>query len=306
MFSSKQGVATLSVVSNSLLVVLKLTVGIAIGSVSVISEAVHSGIDLLAAIMALFAVRASSRPPDDGHHFGHGKVESLSGAVEALLIFVAAILIVGEAVQKLLHGTELQAVDLGIGVMAVSAVVNTVVSRLLLSVARATDSAALEADGWHLTTDVLTSVGVALGLIAVRLTGRSELDPLIAIGVALFICKVAFDITSRSVRDLLDSSLPKEEQALIRLALDAHRADVVGYHRIRSRKVGAERHVDLHLVVRRDATVQESHDLCDHLEDHLRSALGSCSLGIHVEPCRGECGKCHLACPPSEEEAKPA
>ncbi|MHB0871744.1 MAG: cation diffusion facilitator family transporter [Chloroflexota bacterium] len=305
MLSSKQGVATLSVASNTLLVVLKLAVGISIGSVSVMSEAVHSGIDLLAAIMAFFAVRTSARPPDEGHHFGHGKVESLSGAAEAMLIFVAAVLIVNEAVQKLLYGVELQTVDLGIAVMGISAAVNTVVSRQLLRVARATGSAALEADGWHLTTDVLTSLGVALGLVAVRLTGRSELDPLIAIGVALFICKAAYDITSKSIRDLLDSSLPKEEQALILRALDTHKKDLVGYHRIRSRKVGSERHVDLHLVVRRDATVQESHDLCDHLEDHLQSALGSCSLGIHVEPCHGECGKCHLACPP-EEQTRPA
>ncbi len=298
MLSSKQGVATLSVASNTFLVAVKLAVGISIGSVSVISEAVHSGIDLLAAIMAFLAVRTSAQPPDEGHHFGHGKVESLSGAAEAMLIFVAAVLIVGEAVQKLLHGVELQTVDLGIAIMALSAVLNTVVSRQLLRVARATGSAALEADGWHLTTDVLTSIGVALGLVAVRLTGRSELDPLIAIGVALFICKAAYDITLRSVRDLLDTSLPAEEQATIHRVLDSHSegGEVVGYHRVRSRKVGAERHVDLHLVVKRDATVQESHALCDHLEDDLRDALGPSSVSIHVEPCEADCPRCDPPC----------
>lgn len=301
--ASKQGVATLSVALNALLVVLKLAVGLTIGSVGVISEAVHSGIDLLAALTALFAVRTSSRPPDEEHHYGHGKVESLAGAAEAVMIFLAALFIINEAVQKLLNGVELETVDLGIAVMVVSTVGNLVVARWVMRVARSTDSVALEADGWHHMTDVLTSLGVALGLVVVRVTNHSELDPLIAMGVALFICKAAYDITARSVRDLLDTSLPQEEQALIREALETHKPDVVSYHRVRSRRVGAERHVDLHLVVRRDATVQQSHDLCDHLEDHLRDALGtSTSLGIHVEPCRGECGECHFDCPPEEEQ----
>ncbi len=295
--SSKEGVATLSVASNATLVVLKLTVGLAIGSISVISEAVHSGIDLVAAVMAFFAVRGAARPPDREHLYGHGKIESLSGAAEGLLIFLAAAMIVNEAVQKLLHGIQLETVDLGIAVMGVSAVANTIVSRRLIRVAKATESVALEADAWHLTTDVLTSLGVAIGLVAVRLTGIALLDPMIAIGVALVICKAAYDITVRSVRDLLDASLPRREQALIHEALESHSGQMVGYHQVRSRKSGAERHVDLHLVLKRDSTVAESHDLCDHLEGHLREALGSCSLSIHVEPCRGECHDCHLECP---------
>ena len=304
MFGSKEGVAALSVTLNALLVVVKLAVGFAIGSVGVISEAVHSGIDLLAAFTALFAVRTSSRPPDEEHLYGHGKVESLAGAAEAVMIFLAALFIINEAVQKLLHGVGMETVDLGIAVMAVSTVGNLVVARWVMRVAKSTDSVALEADGWHHMTDVLTSLGVALGLVVVRVTDHSELDPLIAIGVALFICKTAYDITVRSVQDLLDASLPKEEQALIREALETHKPDVVSYHQVRSRKVGAERHVDLHLVVRRDATVQESHDLCDHLEEHLRDSLGdSTSLGIHVEPCRGECGECRLDCPTPEEKS---
>lgn len=301
-FSTKQGVAALSIASNSLLVLLKLFVGLAIGSVSVLSEAVHSGIDLLAAVMAFFAVRSSGQPPDDRHHFGHGKVESLSGFVESILIFVAAILIVTEAATKLVEGVHLETVDLGIAVMVVSALANTLVSRQLLKVAKATDSVALEADGWHLTTDVLTSAGVALGLVAVRLTGVSALDPLIAIGVAAFICKAAYDITRRSILDLLDTSLPEEEQSQILAALDQHKGELVGYHRVRSRKAGGQRHVDFHLVVRRDVTVKQSHDLCNHLERHLRSSLGPrASLNIHVEPCRGRCERCPLDCPPEAQ-----
>jgi len=296
MFSNKTSVAALSIISNTVLVTLKLAVGVAIGSVSVISEAIHSGIDLMAAVMAFFAVRISSNPPDEEHRYGHGKAESLSGFVESLLIFVAALMIINEAIQKLLHGGELEMVDLGIGVMVVSAVVNTFVSRRLLKVAKETDSIALEADGWHLTTDVLTSVGVAAGLIVVRFTGLVVLDSLIAIVVALIIIKAAFDITRRSVRDLLDSSLPKEEQALIRDTLEGHSDEMVGYHKLRSRKAGGERHVDLHLVVKPDTTVQQSHDLCDHLEGHLETALGATSVNIHVEPCKRDCDGCHLDC----------
>ncbi len=301
MFSSKEGVAALSVALNALLVVVKLIVGFAIGSVGVISEAIHSGIDLLAALTALFAVRTSSRPPDDEHHYGHGKVESLAGAVEAIMIFLAALFIINEAVQKLLHGVELETVDMGIAVMAASTVGNLVVARWVMAVAKRTESVALEADGWHHMTDVLTSLGVALGLVVVRVTGHSELDPLVAIGVALIICKAAYDITIRSVRDLLDTSLPLEEQAAIHDVLDRHNDNVLGYHRVRSRKVGSERQVDLHLVVRRNATVQESHSLCDHIEEHLEDALGSATINIHVEPCEADCERCFPDCPRNEK-----
>ena len=300
MLSSKQGVAALSIGSNATLVVLKLAVGLTIGSVSVISEAIHSSMDLMAAVMAFFAVRASARPPDREHSFGHGKVESLSGAVEAVLIFVAALLIVNEAVQKLLQGTEMEMVDLGIAVMIVSAVANTVVSRQLMRVAKATDSLALEADAWHLTTDVLTSVGVAVGLVVVRLTGLAVLDPLIAIAVALIITKAAYDIVRRSVADLIDTSLPEEEQTRIRGILDRHVEEVremVEYHDVRSRKSGAERHVDLHLVMQRDVTVEQSHEVCDDLEGHLQEALGNVSLQIHVEPCEPSCDQCQPSAP---------
>ncbi len=303
MLSSKTGVAALSVALNAALVLFKLAVGIAIGSVSVISEAVHSGIDLLAALMALFAVRTATRPPDEQHLYGHGKVESLAGAAEAAMIFLAAVLIIVEAINKLMAGVEMETVDLGIAIMIVSTVGNLVVARWVLRVARATESVALEADAWHHTTDVLTSLGVALGLVVVRFTGLVVLDPLIAIAVALFICKAAWDITRRSIHDLLDASLPAEEQSRICQVLEAHSSngDVVGYHSVRSRKVGPEHHVDLHLVVRRDATVQESHEICDDLENHLEEELGPSSVSIHVEPCGDECERCQTDCLPGEQ-----
>jgi cation diffusion facilitator family transporter len=201
-------------------------------------------------------------------------------------------MIVVEALDKIRHGAGPAQVDLGLAVMAISVGANLVVSRRLLRVAKATDSVALEADAYHLTTDVVTSLGVFLGLVAVKVTGWAILDPLIAIAVAAVIAKAAWDITRRSFVDLLDRSLPDDERATISAVLDRHAGMLAGYHRVRSRKAGAERHVDLHLVVNADAHVADAHDLCDHLEEDLREALGNCELTIHVEPCRRNCAAC--------------
>ena len=244
----KSFVALLSVVSNSTLVVLKLVVGFAISSVSVISEAIHSGVDLLAAVIAFVSVRTSGRPADEDHPFGHGKIENLSGAIEAILIFVAAIWIVREAVERLLHPpAESMVADWGIVVMLVSATANWVVSRMLMKVGKETDSIALRADAWHLRTDVYTSVGVMVGL-GVIWAGNlvypdlnlAWLDPVVAIGVALLIVKAAWDLTSESVRDLLDVRLPRSDEEWI-LALVRRKPIVFGFHGLRTLKAGRMR-----------------------------------------------------------------
>lgn len=296
MFTSKKGVAALSVASNTLLTLAKLVVGLTIGSVSVVAEAIHSGVDLLAAVIALFAVSRSARPPDDEYPFGRGKIENVSGTVEALLIFLAAGLIVSEAVNKLLHPPELPQVDLGLVVMALSVVVNLFVSRRLFAVARRTESVALEADAYHLTTDVLTSLDVFVGLILVRLTGFAYLDPIAALLVAGLIVRTAWEITRRSFLDLLDRGLPAEERRLVARVIQQHGDRLVGFHEVRTRKAGGERHVDLHLVVAARATVEEAHALCDHLERDLHRALGRCTLNIHTEPCRQDCADCPVKC----------
>ena len=280
----KSGAAALSVASNSILILLKLVVGISIGSVSVVSEAIHSSIDLVAAIIAFFSVRMSSRPPDKDHPYGHGKIENISGFVEALLILVAAALIVYEAGQKIIFGSEIEFVGLGIAVMVVSTLVNIFVSRYLMRVAHQTDSVALEADAYHLQTDVLTSVGVLAGLIVVHLTGWSVLDPIFAIGVAVVIAKVAFDLTRKSSPGLLDSRLPDAEEQQISTILNEHLTHFVSFHALRSRKAGAQRHVDLHLVVDDDVSVQQAHGLCDHLEEEIVSQLPNTEVTIHIEP----------------------
>lgn len=280
----KVRVALLSVGSNSLLIALKLAVGLHTGSVSVISEAVHSSIDLLAAIIALFAVRASSRPPDVSHPYGHGKVENLSGVVEAVLIFAAAVWISVESVRKLVIGVHLEALDLGLLVMLLSVAVNIVVSRRLMVVASRTQSIALEADARHLTADILTSAGVFIGLLAVRLTHVTALDPLIAIGVATMIMRTAYDLTSRSLRDLVDTSLPADEQSKIVSIIRRHSVGLREFHKLRSRRVGGQRHVDLHLVVDGKTSVEDAHGLCSTIEEDIRRALPDTDIVIHLEP----------------------
>lgn len=280
--------ARISIVSNTSLVLLKLTVGLTMASVSVISEAVHSMMDLLAALIANFSVRKAVEPADKEHPYGHGKYENLSGVVEAALIFLAAAIIVYEAVSRLLEGGMVEFVDYGIAVMAVSAAVNFFVSRYLYRVAREEESIALEADALHLRTDVWTSLGIMAGLVAIRITGINELDPLIALGVAVLIVRAAWDLTKRSGMDLLDTCLSEEEEQIIRNALDKHSEAFLGYHSMRTRKAGSEKYVDLHLVVKYSTTVDEAHRIAEEVEREIEAALPRTDVTIHLEPCDKE------------------
>jgi len=284
----KQGVAKLSIISNFSLVSLKLFIGIVTGSVSVVSEAIHSGLDLVAAIIAYFAVKKSILPPDEEHNFGHGKLENISGAAEALLIFLAAVMIIWESIDKIWHPQGMPRVDLGIAVMVFSAIVNWFISQKLMIVAKDTESLALEADAWHLRTDVYTSLGVLFGLILVRITGWAILDPIFAIGVALIITKSAYHLTSNSLADLLDKKLPDREEAILKKIIKDCCPLVVGYHRFRTRKAGIRRFVDLHLVLPQNLTLSHAHHICDKIESIAAKELPNVEILIHVEPNKQE------------------
>ena len=298
MFSSKTSAAGLSIISNSLLVALKLAVGIIMGSVSVISEGAHSAVDLLAAIIAFFSIRAAAKPADEEHEFGHGKIENISGTIEAILIFLAAGLIIYEAIVKIINRAKPEFLVYGIGIMAFSTVLNFFVSRFLHRIAHRTDSVALEADAWHLTTDVYTSLGVFAGLIIVEITHWYILAPIIAIGVALLIVRAAWGITWKSVRGLLDIRLPKAEEDVITASIMEHVGELAGFHELRTRKAGSQRYIDLHLVLPKKVTVEEAHKLCDHLEDDIKSKLPEGNVTIHCEPCDQEDdGTCPQDCP---------
>jgi len=296
----KEKTARLSVISNSGLVLMKFIVGFAIGSVSIISEAIHSSMDLVAAVIAFFSVRKSAEPPDAQHEFGHGKFEDISGLIEALLIFVAAILIIWEASQKLLgKSSELLQPELliyGIAVMGISALVNWFVSRRLMTVAEQSESIALESDAWHLRTDVYTSLGVFAGLILIRLTGITLLDPLFAIGVALVIMKAAYDLTRRSFSDLIDHSIPPADERRIQEIICDHASSYAGFHDLKTRRSGPEIFIEFHLVVPGTVSVLQSHDLSDHLESDLKIEFPRASITIHTEPCNEGCTRCGPFC----------
>jgi cation diffusion facilitator family transporter len=288
----KEKTALLSVISNSTLVILKLVVGLALGSVSMISEAIHSGMDLLASVIAFFSVRKSSEAPDEDHTFGHGKFESISGMVEALLIFIAAVLIIYEAISKIIEPAvepmNQTFMIAGIVVMGISAGVNAFVSARLMRMAKKTDSIALESDAWHLRTDIYTSVGVMAGLILIWLTGIVILDSIVAIGVALVIIKAAYDLTMKSYKDLIDYRLTDDEVSRITRIICDHKSDYVNFHELRTRRAGPEIFIDLHLVLDKDITVEQSHDFTDHLEIDLKLEFPRSCITIHVEPNTGE------------------
>lgn len=281
--------ARLSIVSNTLLIIMKLVVGIIGGSVSIISEAIHSLMDLAAAVMAFFSIRIAQRPADRDHPYGHEKVENVSGVLEAALIIVAAALIIVEAVKKLLHREPIQHLELGVAVMFVSGIVNIAVSRKLYRVASEEHSVALEADALHLKTDVYSSVGVGAGLLILLVLDRVAhvpwawyLDPVVAIIIALLILAEAWGMLRKAFAPLLDTSISADELAAVQECVARH-ADAT-LHSVRSRRAGGKKHIDFHLTVPAGMSVGESHALCDKIEDELEERLSNTSVIIHVEP----------------------
>ena len=285
----KTAAARLSIASNALLVFLKVIIGVWSGSVSILSEAVHSASDLLASSIAYFSVRVADAPPDTEHPYGHGKIEGLSSFAEALLIILAAGVIIYESANKLLNPDKTPPVglEIGLGLMAFSAVLNTVLSRHLKKVALATDSQALKADAAHLQTDVLTSVGVFIGLALSRITGKFWFDPLTAILVALLIFFAAYRLIRDALDLLLDARLPHEEEVLIRDLLEAD-PRVLNFHNLRTRKSGSQRHADVHILLDDDCSFVEAHDISENIEDQIRALLPHTFVNIHIEPYHAE------------------
>ena len=288
----KSRVAKLSIMSNSVLIVLKLGVGIMSGSVSIISEAIHSSVDLVAAVVAYIAVKFADKPPDKSHPYGHEKIENVSAVFETILIFFASAFIIKEAVHKLIAHSAVTSVRLGFVVMGVSAVVNYFVSKKLYAVAKEEGSAALEADALHLKVDVYTSLGVALGLLAIWITGLKFLDPLIAIIVALFILKEAFEMLSSSFGPLVDMPIDDADISKINNILAGYTDVLIDFHELRTRKAGNVKHIDLHILTPQKMTVREFHDICDKIEKDIEAAINNTKVIIHGEPCQKECDSC--------------
>ena len=285
MIRTKSGAAGLSVASNSLLIALKVAVGAITGSIAIITEAVHSLIDLMASVIALTSVRKADEPADVEHPYGHQKLESLAAAIEGMLILVGAGVIIFEATRRLVDAADVELVGLGIAVMAVSAAVNFGISAFLYRQARRLESPALEGDAAHLRTDAFTSVGVLGGLLLVEITGDPAFDAIAALVVAVAIVVSGLRIITRSSRVLVDEVLPEEEMDRIEAAIAASRPpEVAGYHKLRARRAGSRRYVDLHVQFRTGTSLERAHSLAHQMRSAIEAELPAADVLIHVEP----------------------
>jgi cation diffusion facilitator family transporter len=282
---TKSGAAMLSVASNSALIALKVAAGAITGSIAILTEALHSSIDLIASVIALVSVRKAGEPPDPEHPYGHERVENVAAAIEGMLILVGAGIIVYEATRRLVVGSEVESLGVGIAVIAFSALANIAVSAFLFRRADEHGSPALEGDAEHLRTDALTSVGVIVGLVLVEITGDAVFDPIAALCVAVAIVFAGLRLMTRSSRVLVDEAPPPEELDRIEAAIAAARPpEMVGYHKLRARSSGARLYIDLHVQFRSGTTLESAHSLAHRLRAAIEAEVPAAEVLIHVEP----------------------
>lgn len=285
MTSTKSGAAWLSVVSNCVLIVIKLAAGLLTGSIAILTEAIHSAIDLVASLIALFSVRKAEEPADRDHPYGHEKAENVAAGAEAMLILLGAAIIVTEAIRRLVNGSEIDAVGIGIAVIAVSILANLVVSTYLYRRAAVLESPALEGDAAHLRADALTSIAVLIGLVLVEVTGNTAFDSIAALVVAVAIVATGVRLARRSGRVLMDEALPDEElDAIERVIAEVRLPEVAGYHKLRGRSAGSRRHIDMHVQFRSGTSLEEAHRQAHELRNAIEAQFTNADVLIHVEP----------------------
>ncbi len=277
--------AALSIASNATLILLKLAAGAITGSVAIFTEALHSSIDLVASLVAYFSVRKAGEPADEEHRYGHEKIENLAAAIEGMLILIGAGVIVYESVRRLVEQAEVDSLGVGIGVIAFSAIANLGVSSYLYRQARLTESPALEGDAAHLRTDAATSAGVLVALVLVEITDVTWIDPATALLVAVAIVVAGVKILGRSSRVLVDEALPEGELDAVRSAIERHGApEVAGFHKLRARRAGSRRYIDLHVQFAEETTLRRAHELAHELQRGIRARLRGADVLIHLEP----------------------
>jgi len=285
MIRTKSGAAALSIGSNALLIALKLAAAALTGSIAILTEAVHSLIDLVASVVAFVSVRKADEPADADHPYGHEKVESLAATIEGMLILVGAGIIVYEATHRLVVGAQVDSVGIGIAVMGFSVLANLLVSTVLFRQAGRHDSPALEGDAAHLRADAMTSAGVLLGLGLVKLTGNAAFDSITALVVAAAIVVAGIRIIRRSSGVLVDEALPADELDRIEAAIASARTpEMAGYHKLRARRAGARRYIDLHVQYRSGTSLERAHELSHAMRDAIETTVPSAEVLIHVEP----------------------
>ena len=292
--STRSGAAKLALGVVISLIILKVIVSIISRSISITAQAADSFLDLFSIGITVIAVRMSVAPADEGHPFGHGKVEGVSALVQAFLVLGAGAFIIYSAIQRIINHTEIKP-DAGIVMMVISIIASYFLSRHLRRVAKATESTAIDASAQNISADVYSAAGVLLGLLAVHITHWEILDPIIALIMVGFVLKAGYYVVIRAFRELTDYSLPKEEQEILNNCIREHFTQLVSYHAVRSRRAGSERFVDLHMVMPRDVTVEDAHKMCDHLEKDIKDKLPNSNVTIHVEPCDdSDCIRCEI------------
>lgn len=265
--------------------VMKLGVGYWANSVGLFSEGIHSALDLVSATVAFFTIREAGKPADDNHPFGHGKIETLSSLVESLLLLVAAVFIVIEAVKSVRNPQPIEHAGYAIITIALSLIISYFVYLHNARAAVDTESSAIQVNALHFLADAITAAGVLIALIAIHFTGALWLDPAIAFLIAIYILAISWRQIIRSVHELTDQTLPPEEIARAEKIFARFKPRILDVHDLRTRKSGALRHFDCHVIVCGKFSVQESHGICDEMEDAIEEEFPGSDVSIHVEPC---------------------
>jgi len=276
--------AWLSIFTAIATISLKTIAYLLTGSVGLLSDAIESLVNLTTAIIALLMLRIAEQPPDEEHRYGHSKAEYFASIMEGLFIFIAAIAIIFSAVDRIIHPKIIEQAFLGLGISVIASIINYVVSLRLLKVGKRHRSISLEADGHHLMTDVITSVGVIIAVFLVSLTGWQILDPIIAILVAINIILTGLKLIKRSILGLLDTSISNEELDIIKSVFKKYESKGLEFHGLRTRQSAQRRFVDFQVLVPGGWTVQKGHDLLEQIEKKIRDSIEKVTVSTHLEP----------------------
>ncbi|MDO8611464.1 MAG: cation diffusion facilitator family transporter [Dehalococcoidia bacterium] len=277
-------IAAISLGTTVCLLALKLSLGIISGSIAVLSDAIDSGTDLVGGTAALISVRVAIWPADEDHPYGHGKVESISASVAATVVAFGCGFVVFQAVRRLVEGSPEIHVVVGVAPMIVAALANVLLAHYMRREARSSQSLALASESTHLQTNVVQAMAVIAGLTAVAITNERLFDPLAALGLAAYMAWTAVHLAREALTEIMDVALPDQELRAIHDVIAAHKDDIRGFHRLRSRRAGPTRHVDMHLIVDPQRTVEEAHTVCDEIEREILEYLPGAVVTIHLEP----------------------
>lgn len=278
--------ARVSVATATGLATVKLAAGLLTGSMAVLASAIDSILDIVMSGVNFLAIRHADQPADESHPFGHGKFETIATMIQATFIALSGAWIMYESIIRLIEGSVIAHLGGGISVLLLSTVASFAVSRYLRRVAAETDSPALQADSLHFSMDVYTNLALVIGLVLLGAFDLPQLDPILSILVAAYILFEALKLVRQSMGDILDEQLPEQVRREVVRLVEAHRGDLLDFHNLRTRRAGSQKIMDFHLTVCKHLSVEEAHDIADHLEKRIQEEIRGADVIIHIEPCR--------------------